>query len=300
MPTETEAACLLRSGLAFPRRVGLRSRRTEPSSSPASNLADFRFIWGTNPTSTSTSKADGSAPWWAAPITSKDLNGSVESIDRRRAEAGLTLHRRRLSLAESLDLDASIRSVALRLLEALQDGTIRLESPPESAREVSRSDLLAMLDRIAQWDDSAWFRQRERHQATYAASGFLPPSCPSPIVLQASILEEAPQGFSPVPAVLRTPQEFADHACSVANLLGRRAVQARGLVIQHGDFWNQPAQAIQRYLEKASEVFPLSGKGNRPRLSDRPMDQPLLDGFYAFLTDLSDLGPNPDGWRHAG
>ncbi|HEU5115902.1 MAG TPA: hypothetical protein VFT74_04430 [Isosphaeraceae bacterium] len=295
MPPETEAACLLRSGLAFPSRVGLVE--TDGNLVFAGfKPGGFALYLGDEPYF----HFDLEGRWQRALVSGthflKELNGSVEAIDRRRVADALTLHRRRLSLAETLDLDASIRSVALRLIQALQDGSIHLESPPEPGREVSHSDLLSMLDRIADWDDAAWFRQRERYLATYAPSGFLPPSCPSPIVLQASVLEDASRGFSPVPAVLRTPGEFADHVRSVAALLGRRAVQARGLVIQHGDFWNQPAEVIRPYLERASEVFPLSSKTTRPRLSERSMDEPMLDGFYAFLPNLSGLGPDRVGW----
>ncbi len=153
-----------------------------------------------------------------------------------------------------------------------------------------------MLDRIVRWDDAMWFRQREVYLGTYGPTSFQPPGCPAPIVLEASVMEDRAIGLSPGKTVRRTPQEFAEHVKAVSRLIGRRAAQARGLVIQHGDFWNQPAEAIQPYLEVATEIFPIDSRRTRPRLSERPMDEALLDGIYAFAPGPLDNGPDRSGW----
>lgn len=295
MEAETEADCLLRSGLAYPRRLGLvpdGGTLVFAGFKPGA----FSLYLGDEPYF----HFDLEGRWQRVLIGGihylKALDGAVESITRERTPDGMVLRRQRLLFAETADLDSTIRTAVLNLIEGLEEGQVRLQPPPEPASQIDRPLLREMLDRITLWDHAAWFHQREQYLSAYGPSSFLPPSCPSPIVLEASVIVEPAKGFSPGDTVLRTPREFADHARAAAKLLGRRAAQSRGLVIQHGDLWNQPAEAIRPYLEVASQVFPVAPRGTRPRLTDRPLEEALLDGFYAFIPGPPHHGPDPSGW----
>ena len=156
-----------------------------------------------------------------------------------------------------------------------------------------------MLDRIASWDAAAWFRQRETYLGTYGPLPFLPPSCPSPIVLQATLGHATGWGFGAgetAEPYVRSIAEFEEHARTVAALLGQRAAQARGIVIAGGDLLRRPASAIAPYFETAASVFPIASPERRPRFRDRPDDAPWLDGLYVFLDDFAPPRPDREGF----
>jgi hypothetical protein len=298
MDTTSEAACLLDHGQAFRRRAGLRDE------SGALVFAGFKpgafsLYFGDLPYY----HFDLEGRWQRALIGGlhylKALDASAESIDRvRDATGSLVLKRRALPFAEARDLDDAIRTAALDLIAGLDSGRLRLEPPPAPAEPIGLDTLREALERIAAWDDAAWFRQREAYLGTYGPLPFLPPSCPSPIILQAALGHASGRAFGgaePAEPYLRSPAEFDDHAREVARLLGRRAALARGVVLGGPDLLRRPAGAIAPYCETAARVFPIT-EGPRPRLSDRPDDAPLLDGLYAFLDDLAPPHPDRDGW----
>jgi hypothetical protein len=299
MAETTEAECLLRSGAAYPRRVGL------VDDSGALVFAGFKpggfsLYFGDEPYI----HFDLEGRWQRALIGGthylKALDGSIESIDRDRLDgAGLVLRRRRLSFAEAADLDADIRGKAIDILDGLESGRLRLEPPSGRAEPIDRSAVSEFLDRVASWDAAAWFRQREDYLATYGPPPFLPPSCSSPIILQATLGDPGGHPFGGSEAVeplVRTPEEFEAHARRVASLLGRRAAQARGVVLCGAGVLRRPDEAVSAYLDIAAAVFPIVG-GARPRLSQRPEGTPLLDGIYAFLDDFAPPRPGADALR---
>src|SRR5262249_380032 len=161
--------------------------------------------------------------------------------------------------AEATDLDAAIRSAALELIEGLDAGRVRVEAPPPPAQGIGREGVREMLERVARWDAAAWFRHREAYLATYGPLPFLPPtsprpSCPRPIVLQATLGQidgRAFGGADPDEPYVRTVAEFVEHVRAVGSLLGLRACQARGLVVCGGDFLRRDADEVAPYLEAA-------------------------------------------------
>ncbi len=223
----------------------------------------------------------------------------MESIERIREGSNLVLQRRRLPFAEANLLDDRIRSTALDLIESLEASRLEPVGPAPPAVPIDRDDLRSMLDRIASWDSAAWFRQRETFLGTYGPLPFLPPSCPSPIVLQATLGHATGWGFGggeTAEPYVRSLDEFEEHARTVAALLGRRAALARGIVIAGSDLLRRSASSIAPYFEIAASVFPVTSAGLRPRLSDRPDDEAWLDGIYTFLDDFAPPRPNRDGF----
>lgn len=298
MPPQTEAACLLESGAAYRRRLGLR----DPSG--ALTFAGFKpggFSLYCDDAPYFHFDLEGR--WQRALVDGvhylKGLDAATEAIERVREGSNLVLHRRRLPFAEAGQLDERIRALALDLADGLATGRLEPVAPAAPAVAIDPGDLRAMLDRIGGWDAAAWFRQREAYVAAYGPLPFLPPSCPSPIVLQATVGHATGWGFGGGETAepwTRSVAEFESHARAVAALLGRRAAQARGLVLAGGDLLRRPADEVAPYFEVAAALFPIAGPDRRPRLSERPDDEPLLDGLYAFLDDLAPPRPDRDGF----
>jgi hypothetical protein len=169
---------------------------------------------------------------------------------------------------------------------------------------LDRDELHALLDRIAAWDPAAWFRHRELYRETYGpgALPFLPPTCAHPIVLKATECRQQSWLFGPAPSpravASRTAAEFENHARAVARLLGRRSAQARGVVLASEDLLRSPTAQVVHWLEIAAQVFPLtaSPQSPRPRLSERPLDSPLLDGAFAFLDSPAAIDRTAPDW----
>ncbi len=297
MPPANEAECLLGTGAAFLRRTGLR-----PDSGPlifaGVKPGGFAIYFGDLPYY----HFDLDGRWQRVLIEGthylRSLDGTTESIDRVRQGDSLVLRRRRLPFAEAADLDAAIQGMALDLIEGLEDGRFQIEPPPPGITPLAAADLRDFLDRIAGWDASAWYRQREGYANTYGPWPLLPPGLPHPIVLQSSLRD--PGGPSPdeAPAVAcaaRTPDEFREHARQVARLLGRRAALARGIFVAGTDLLHRPLDQIAALLEAAAEVFPITPSSLRPRLSERAEESPHLDGLYASLDDPSPPLPDAAG-----
>lgn len=301
MAPANEAECLLCTGAAYLRRIGLRP--------PTGDLifagfkpGAFSLYFGDLPAY----HFDLDGRWQRALIDGihwlRHLDGTIESIDRVRQGAGLVLNRRRLDFAEAADLDASIQAMALDLIEGLVTSRFTIEPPPEGVTPLTEADLRDFLDRVAGWDAAAWFRHREAYTRTYGPWPFLPPGVPHPIVLQTSVGDPDGRrlgGGSPSEFASRTPTEFRSHVEDVARLLGRRAALARGVFLAGSDLLHRPIDQIGELFEIAAARFPITGgETRRPRLSARAEDAPHLDGFYVCLDDPTPPLPDASGWAH--
>ncbi len=300
MAQQTEAACLMTSGSAYRRRAGLQPESGDLIFA-GFKPGGFSIYFGDEPIY----HVDLEGRWQRAYFEGihylKALDASVDAIERVREGENLVLRRRRLSFAEAGDLDARIRSTAVDLIESLGSESLQLVAPPAPAWLLGRYEIQEMLEKIAAWDAAAWFRHRETYLGTYGPLPFLPPSCPRPVILQATLGHPDGRAFGgadPAEPYVRSETEFEEHVRTVAELLGRRVAQAKGVVLCGGDWLRQPIDRIASQLDIASKVFSVQiEEGSRPRLSNRPEDSALLDGFYAFLDDLSAPLPEPDGWR---
>ena len=291
MAQTSEAACLLQTGSAYPARLGLRPN----GDSEVSILAGFKrgafsLYFGDGPID----HFDLEGRWQRAYVEGmhylKALDTSTVALGKTREGEGLVLRRRPLGFAEASDLDASIRSAALDLIDGIQAGRLEPIDPPSQARPIAVSDLIEMLERIARWDASAWFAHRERYLATYAPPGFLPPEAQNAILLQATVgrKDGSEFGLAPSPEYgIRSEAEFEAHARVVADLLGRRVVQSRRVLIGGGDVLRQPADRVAALLENASRVFS----------TDPTADGPRIDGLCAFLDRFDDPVPTRADWE---
>ncbi len=294
----TEATCLLHSGALYSLRRGLR---------PASG--DDIFV-GVKPGAFSIYFGD-------APIYHFDLDGrwqrsfiggthflkgldtTVHAVERAREGENLVLRRRTLGFAEAADLDGSIRSTAIELAQAAASSLSPLD-PPAGSRPLAADELLELLDRVALWDNAAWFAHRERYVATYRPLPFLPPETASPLVLQATLGHARGPGFGGEPAAeyyARSPDEIRDHACDVIRLLGRRILQYRQVFVAGADLFRLGAEAVITALDAASDVLPIrAASGGRPRETNVLSMEPALDGFQAFLHEFDRPAPSAEAW----
>ncbi|GIW87173.1 MAG: radical SAM protein [Isosphaeraceae bacterium] len=297
----SEAACLLKNGAAFARRAGLAA--------PDGSLV----LVGTKPGAFSLYfddepiyHLDLDGRWQRAYIAGthylKALDGTVDAIERVRQDAQMVLHRRRLSFAEAADLDTAVRTAALDLIERLDAAQLIWHAPPEGVA-LDEATIHDLLERVASRDAAAWFRDREAYTAAYGTNPlpFVPPSCSQPVILCATWSEQHPTPwvFSPSQAPPRDPDQFADHARTVAAFLGRRIAQARGIVLADGNALRQPLERILTWLEIASSIFPIHHALRRPALAARSETDPLLDGVYAFLDSPGQPLPEADYLRLA-
>src|SRR5438874_505924 len=99
MEHETEAACLLRTGARYTRRIGLRAGGDLIFA--GIKRGAFSLYHDDEPIY----HFDLEGRWQRAYIAGvhyrKALDGSIDAIDRSREETGLVLHRRALSFAEA-------------------------------------------------------------------------------------------------------------------------------------------------------------------------------------------------------
>lgn len=282
MAHRPEAACLLQTGATYPRRIGLVP--------PAGDLIFVGTRRG------GLSIYHGDAPiyhfdlegrWQRAFIEGvhfrKGLDNAAVAIDRERSGENLVLRRRSLAFAEAADLDESIRVSALELVEGISSGLLRPEGPPEGVILRDLAGWRELLERVASWDASAWFAHRERYLAAYGPRPiFVPPDAQNAVILQAT----SGDGF------FRTPDEFANHAEAVRRLLGRRAVQASGVLLADGAVLHRPIEEVIAHLDAIARVFPIRDDDAPKRLRDLPEEDVSLSGIEVILEGTA--GPSPD------
>jgi hypothetical protein len=299
----TEAACLLKQGALYRKRIGLE---------PVGRVGDPIFA-GFKPGAFSLYFGD-------APIYHFDLEGrwqrvfadgihylkgldaEVHAIDRVREGPNLVLRRRRLGYEEATDLDLRIRSVALELLTDSGAGRLRLREPPlDKARPLQHDELDDFLEQISRWDSAAWFAHRECYLATYGPLPFLPPDCLNAVIFQATLghAEGRSFGMSPVAeSYARSREEFERHVREVAALWGRRCVQSRWAFLAGSDVLRRPLEEVAAYLDEVGQVFSIEPRPSSPATDpdDTDLPKPRLDGIHAFLDDFTPPRPDRAGW----
>jgi hypothetical protein len=299
MAGETEAECLFETGALYGTRVLLRPSGGDPVFAGFKPGA-FSVYFGDAPIV----HYDRDGRWQRAYVDGlhylKGLDGTVQTIDRVREGPNLVLKRRTLSFAEAGAADATARGTALDLIDALDHGRLSPSGPPPKGRLLAVDELRAFLERVARWDAAAWFAHREKYLACYGPPPFLPPDCPSPVILQATVGHEGGVTFGGAPAVahdVRTPDAFDRHAREVADLLGRRVEQCKAVFLGGSDVLRRPVGDVAAYLEAAARVFPVEPTDGR-RHPDPTGETPhRLDGIHAFLDRFETPLPSPDDWR---
>jgi hypothetical protein len=300
MAHQTEAACLLHTGATYARRLGLR---------PAAGGGDEVFAGFKQG---ACSLYFGDAPivhfdlegrWQRAYVEGvhylKALDGSVVAIERVREGPNLVLHRRPLSFAAISDLDAQVRAWGLEVLDGLGSNGLRPVNPPPPARPIAPEELCAFLDRVAYWDASAWFAQRERVLAAYAPFGFLPPEAQHSVLLQATLGNADGLTFglsAPTEHAVRMPAELKAHAHDVAELLGKRVLQCKSVFLGGADLLRLPVDQVAALLEIAAGVFPIDPSDERPSPRDRDDEISHLSGILAFLDRFEPPLPDRASW----
>ena len=307
----TEAACLIEQGAMFPRRQGFRD--------PAGSTV----LMGFKPGACSIYFDDApiyhfdlEGRWQrafieadlSAPDTPKNLAGVpgthyLKSLDtstvglmRVREANEIKIQRRTLGYAETVDLDESIRSMAMTLHARIASGELQPVAPPSEGRTagkaVDTADLLDFLERIADRDSSAWSGQKQQFMGTFGPLPMSPPGSPGLMVIQATMgdVSEPAIGFGgarTTPIHVRTDEEFKKHLQQVVSLWGRRLPQARGIYLAGSDLLHQPMPVVLNYLDQISEA--ISGSSidilarvidpvQRPQKSDISLMTHRLDG----------------------
>ena len=214
----------------------------------------------------------------------------------------MVLHRETLPYARAADLDASIRSVALDLIDDLDSARLEVVSSPSKARPFSPEEFRGFLERVSEWDSAAWFAHREHYLATYGPMPFIPPDCPTALVLQATLGNAEGRAFGRGRAAehyVRPLEEFREHARAVSRLVGRRVAQHRGVFLGGADVLRRPLAEVLDDLQAIGQVFSIGAERPRVATPGEGWDDfaTNLGPVHAFLDDFR--GPLPDlgGWR---
>jgi hypothetical protein len=296
MTHATEAACLLQAGSMYHRRLGLATTSGEVIFAGVKPGA-LSIYFGDSPIY----HFDLDGRWQRAFVEGthylKGLDATVRSIDRERESGAMVLRRETLPYALAVDLDASIRSVALGLIDDLDSG--RLEILPSKGRAFDPEEFRSFLERASGWDSAAWFAHRERYLSTYGPLPFLPPDCPNALILQATLGHadgKAFGGAKPAEPYVRSPEEFREHVRAVATLTARRISQHRGVFLAGSDVLRRPLADVLDYLSAIAEVVPI---GDASPTAGDGWDDFLgkLGSVHAFLDDFNARLPDLDGWR---
>ncbi len=296
MAQETEAACLLRTGQLYPRRVGLKPAGGEIVFVGVKH-GGFSLYHGDEPHY----HLDLEGRWQRAYVGGthyiKGIDGTVHALERRREESSLVLHRRLVGFIAAMDLDARVRQAAIDLLSDLGAGRLLRIPPAEGGQLLDDDELTDLLDRVTRWDTNTWFHQRELYHALLGAPPLLPPDAQHAVVLQASVFEPPSADGSGPPSLEPRPlDDFEDHARKVVALQGRRLAQCRRVFLA-GDVLHLPLHQALGYFEAIARVFPLGDETAPARLSDLPVDAVRLGGIDVSLFDLRFPLPDRDGWK---
>ena len=297
MAQTTEAACLLQSGAMYSRRLGLRRG------------SDDLFA-GVKPGAVSIYLGDSpiyhfdlDGRWQRAFVDGthylKGLDASVRSLDRERDSGAMALRRGTLPYAMSVDLDASIRSLALGLIDDLDNGRLEVVPGPTDVRAFAPEEFREFLERVIGWDSAAWFAHREKYLGAYGPMPFLPPDSPNPLVLQATLGHRDGRAFGgarPAEFYERSSAEFLDHCRAVSKLVGRRVAQHKSVLLGGNDLLNRPTENVLAWLDSMAKHFPIGGP--RPPVGEDWDDaRTNLATVHAFLDDFAGPLPDLEGWR---
>ena len=290
----SEAACLLKAGALYTRRVLLEPAEGEPIFAGFKRGA-FSVYFGDAPIF----HFDLEGRWQRVFIKGthylKSLDTTVQAIEREREGENLILKRRTLARDEVRDLDARIREAAIDLSTAIESRSLQRIEPAEAITPASTDDLVAMLGRITRWDESAWASQRESYQAIYGPIAFLPPEALGGVILQGTIGSRDGRAFGGAPAgalVVRDLDAFASHAQAASHLLGRRTEQFKHLFLGGSDLVLEASHHLSGYLRVASETFAI---GRQAETRPEPT-QSTLRGIQCFLDRFDEEIPTLSQW----
>lgn len=295
MADETEAACLLHKGAQYPRRLGLLG----PDGQVFAGFRHgaFALYFGDDPYY----HFDLDGRWQRALIGGvhyvKGLDASTDAIERPREGSNLVLRRRTLPFAEAADLDARIRQVALDLGAGL--GQCRMLEPPEGVSPIAPDELGAFLDRVALWDASAWFAQRERYLDAYTPPMFIPPDGPNSAVIQGPRDSARRLAFGGAPIgekASKTPDDPAESARRVARLLGRRVALCKRIALVGDDLFGDGGEHLTTMLHAAHEAFPVTPESSRRWEAEHPDAPARIETFSALCDDFSSPPPAFSVW----
>jgi hypothetical protein len=297
MADETEAACLLKKGAQYPRRLGLLGP-------PGEVFAGFRqgafaLYFGDEPYF----HFDLDGRWQRAFLAGvhyvKALDTSIDAIERPREGANLVLRRRTLPFAEAGDLDARFRSLALDLNDGLARGLYSPIHPPDDVSPIPIDELRAFLDRVTTWDASAWFAQRQLYFEAYSPQMFVPPEGPNTAVIQD--LRSRARGHT-FDGIRLEPWRFREHpdpvleARRVAALLGRRVAQYKRIALVGDDLFGDGGGLVTAWIRAASDVFPVTPEATRRWEAEHPDAPARIEAFSALCDDFSSPPPDLATW----
>jgi hypothetical protein len=301
MAQTSEAACLLQSGSMYSRRLGLRSS------------AGAEAFAGIKPGGVSVYFGDAPIDhldfegWWQRAFVDgvhylKGLDGTVRAIDRERAASGMVLRRRTLAFAEAADLDDSVRSMALGLIDDLGSGRLEIVPPPSNVRRFEPESFRSFLELVGGRDSASWFARRERYLATYGPLPTLPPDCPNAATLQATLGHATGRAFGgsrPSEFYVRSEGEFVEHALAVRGLLEGRLAQCRGVFLAGPDALRRPVDEVLAWLRAVGSTFPIGDRVEKARFLGQELDEVeiRLGAVHAFLDDFGPPLPDSEGWR---
>jgi hypothetical protein len=299
----TEAACLLKQGASYRKRIGL-----EPVSGAEDPIfagfkqAAFSLYFGDAPIYHFDLEGRWQRAFAGGTHYLKGLDGCVHAIDRVRDGENLVLKRRALDDGEAGELDAQVRSVAMAMISDLDGGRVsQVEPPAQKAEPIATSELRAFLERISGWDGARWSTHRERYERAYGPMPFLPPECLNAVVVQATVGNAGGMSFALGPVsqtVVRSAAEVEAHAREVAAIWGLRLLQSRSLFLAGSDVLCQPVDSIAAYLDAIARAFPIKPKPPGASTDrSRDDDTPHFDGVHAFLDDFARPRPDACGWR---
>lgn len=291
MEHESEAACLLRSGNQYTRRIGHPTANGQLAFLGVKQSA-FSLYLGDEPYF----HFDLEGRWQRAFLDGthyrKALDGSIDRIDRLREPEGLVLKRRGLRYDEAADLDALVRQTALSLQADLAAGQVPALAPPQGALGLSVEEVDDLLDRVARWDGDAWFRQREAYLAIYGPMPLLPPDAHQSVILQGTYHEPSVERDFP-----RTANEFEDHCRAVAGLLGRRLAQCRQVFLAGRSLPHLPFDDLRAFFHATARAFPLGAAGPRRPPTALPEGAAHLVGIDLLIEDLARPLPDTSQWE---
>lgn len=286
---ESEAAALLRVGAIYPRRIGLRDAAGHLLFAGVKRGA-FSLYFDDEPIF----HFDLEGRWQRAYIDGnhyrKSLNQSVDKIGRSRVQEGIALSRRVASRTEIDSLDDSIRAIALDVCVGLSKGRFSFVPPPDPAATLGVEDLRDLLDRVPTWDAAAWFALKEDYVRVYGTrASFIPPDAQNAIVLQPFDSEGR----------LRDEDRFSSHCRDVAELLGRRAIQASTAFLDDASSLRRPIGEILTNLEAMATIFPVRDDARPIMPRALPPDRVSLSGIdlsFEFWHEGAAL-PDLEGWQ---
>lgn len=322
----TEAACLIEQGAIFPHRLGLRDATGSTvlvgfkpgacsiyfDDEPIYHF-DLEGRWlrafiGCDPNAADSPKNLAGVP---GRHYLKALDTATTELVRVREGNEIKIHRRSLNFTEAVEIDETVRQMAMDLHARIASGELKPVPPPASGPKagtaVEVAELLDFLERIAAWNTAAWANQKEKFQATYGLLPINPPLCPGPVVFQATLGDSSPAaigfgGAATTPLYVRDSNEFGRHAREVIQLWGRRLPQTRGLYLAGSDVLAQPMSDVLGFFEQIREAM-AGAKSNASNCLTNPPLSPQKQDVHVVTHRLDAPAPTVEmltEYKHRG